>query len=170
MIESLIKSETRRKLLIKFFVNIAIKGHLNQLAGEFEESTNSVRKELNNLTKANFLTRNSVDNRVEYRANIKHPLFKDIQNILKKYLGIEHLIEVVLSKMGYVHEIYLIGDLANGKLGNQIDVLVVGENLNTTYISEIQNKLSIILKKKIAIIHSNNSDINIDKLLVYSVV
>lgn len=55
MLNIIIKSETRQKLLIKFFINIANTGYLNQLANEFSESTNSVRKELNNLTKAKFL-------------------------------------------------------------------------------------------------------------------
>ena len=167
MIESLIKSGTRRKLLIKFFVNIANTGYLNQLAGEFDESTNSVRKELNNLTKANYLKRKLVNNKVIYSANKKHPLFSDLQKIIKKYLGIEYLIELVLIRMGVVNEIYLLGDLAKGILGDQMDVLVVGDNLNSSYISEIENKLSNILNKKVVIIHSNNSKINVDKLLVF---
>ena len=52
MLESLITSKTRLRLLIKFFINIANKGYLNSLANEFGESTNSVRKELNNLSSA----------------------------------------------------------------------------------------------------------------------
>ena len=52
MLESLIKSKTRLRLIVKFFVNITNKGYLNSLANEFGESTNSVRKELNNLSSA----------------------------------------------------------------------------------------------------------------------
>ena len=55
MLESLITSKTRLRLLIKFFLNIANKGYLNSLANEFGESTNSVRKELNNLSSAGYL-------------------------------------------------------------------------------------------------------------------
>ena len=57
MLETLITSKTRLRLLIKFFINIANKGYLNSLANEFGESTNSVRKELNNLTSAGYLKR-----------------------------------------------------------------------------------------------------------------
>ena len=101
MIESIIKSQTRQKLLIKFFVNIANTGYLNQLADEFSESTNSVRKELNNLTKANFLLKKTVQNKVLYQANKNHPLFNDLHSIVKKYLGIEDLVSTVLEKMGF---------------------------------------------------------------------
>ena len=64
MLESIITSKTRLNLLIKFFVNIANKGYLNSLASEFGESTNSVRKELNNLTDAGYLNRTESNNKV----------------------------------------------------------------------------------------------------------
>ena len=55
MLNKLITSKTRLRLLIKFFVNISNEGYLNGLANEFGESTNSVRKELNNLSSAGYL-------------------------------------------------------------------------------------------------------------------
>ena len=45
MLNSLITSKTRLRMLIKFFVSAANKGYLNGLASEFNESTNSIRKE-----------------------------------------------------------------------------------------------------------------------------
>ena len=65
MLETLITSKTRIRLLIKFFVNIANKGYLNSLASEFGESTNSVRKELNNLSSAGYLQKYN-----EYKCSI----------------------------------------------------------------------------------------------------
>ena len=62
MLESIITSKTRLNLLVKFFLNIANKGYLNSLANEFGESTNSVRKELNNLTSAGYLTKKEINN------------------------------------------------------------------------------------------------------------
>ena len=69
------------RLLIKFFLNIANKGYLNGLANEFGESTNSVRKELNNLSSAGYLEKHSENNKVIYKANSSHALFKIIQNV-----------------------------------------------------------------------------------------
>tara|TARA_X000000368_G_C22961306_1_gene681127 strand:- start:577 stop:1086 length:510 start_codon:yes stop_codon:yes gene_type:complete len=168
MIDSIIKSQTRQKLLIKFFVNIANTGYLNQLADEFSESTNSVRKELNNLTKANFLLKKTIQNKVVYQANKNHPLFYDIQNIIKKYLGIEDLVSTVLERMGSVREIFLLGDLANGIYAEQIDVLITGNNLNLEYISDLEDRLCNLLNKKVVIVSSSSSKIKIDKLLVFS--
>ena len=168
MINAIIKSQTRRKLLIKFFVNIANTGYLNQLAEEFSESTNSVRKELNNLTEANFLKKEFFKNKVIYSANINHPLFNEIHNIVKKYLGIEKMVQTVLDKMGNINEIFLLGDFASGIDSDQIDVLITGSKLNTDYIGELEIKLSSLLKKKVVIVGSSSSNIRINKLLVFS--
>ena len=168
MIDAIIKSQTRRKLLIKFFINIANTGYLNQLAEEFSESTNSVRKELNNLASANYLTKTTSKNKVIYRANTKHPLFLEIQNIVKKYLGIEKLIEAVIEKMGEIDQIYLLGDYAMGVDSDQIDILITGKRLNLDYIVDLETKINKILNKKVVIITSFSSEIRIEKLLVFS--
>ena len=168
MIDAIIKSQTRRKLLIKFFINIANTGYLNQLAEEFSESTNSVRKELNNLTQANYLNKEYVKNKVIYRANVKHPLFSELQNIVKKYLGIEEMVQTVLNRMGKFDEIFLLGDYAKGIDSDQIDVLITGFDLNTDYIHELEITVSELLKKRVVIITSSSSNIKIEKLLVFS--
>ena len=41
-------------MLIKFFVSAANNGYLNGLANEFNESTNSIRKELNNYERKKY--------------------------------------------------------------------------------------------------------------------
>ena len=55
MLNQLITSKTRLRLLIKFFISQANRGYLNGLANEFNESTNSIRKELNHLSEAGYL-------------------------------------------------------------------------------------------------------------------
>ena len=105
MLESLITSKTRLRLLVKFFINIANKGYLNSLANEFGESTNSVRKELNNLSSAGYLEKHNQNNKVIYKANASHPLFKIIQKIVHKHLGIEEILETVYNKIGEVKKI-----------------------------------------------------------------
>ena len=44
MLEELITSKTRLRLLIKFFISQANRGYLNGLAAEMGESTNAIQK------------------------------------------------------------------------------------------------------------------------------
>ena len=55
MIDSLITSKTRIKLLVKFFLNPNNMAYLRELEGEFGESSNAIRLELNRLEDAQML-------------------------------------------------------------------------------------------------------------------
>ena len=114
MLETIIKSKTRLNLLVKFFVNIANEGYLNSLATEFGESTNSVRKELNSLTKAGYLDKKTINNKIFYSANVNHPLFETLQSVVRKHLGIEDIVNRILNNIGIVEKILLLGDYAKG--------------------------------------------------------
>ena len=110
MLNSLITSKTRLRLLIKFFISQANKAHLNGLANEFGESTNSIRKELNNLFDAGYLLKSKSNNKIEYNVNPKHPLYKTMRKVVMKHLGLEDIVETVLEKMGAIEKIILIGE------------------------------------------------------------
>ena len=157
MLESLITSKTRLRLLIKFFINIANKGYLNSLANEFGESTNSVRKELNNLTSAGYLKKKSENNKVIYKANTSHPLFKIIQKIVHKHLGIQEILEKIYNRIGDVKKIMILGDYAQGIDSGLIEILIVGENINKEYLSDISPKIEKKIKRKVSFFVSNKS-------------
>lgn len=150
MLENLITSKTRLRLLIKFFISQANHGYLNGLATEMGESTNSIRKELNNLHDAGYLKKVKVNNKVEYKANTKHPMFEILQKIVLKHLGIQEIIEAVLSKIGDVRKIILIGDYARGIDSGSIEIFLIGENLNMQYITNLESKVEKLIKRKIS--------------------
>lgn len=157
MLESLITSKTRLRLLIKFFINITNKGYLNSLASEFGESTNSVRKELNNLSSAGYLEKKNVRNKVIYKANVSHPLFQVIQKIVHKHLGIEEILERIYNRTGDVKKIMILGDYAKGIDSGVIEILVVGKNINKDYLEEISPKIQEKIKRKVNFFVSNES-------------
>lgn len=151
MLESLITSKTRLRLLVKFFVNAANQAHMRGLADEFGESTNAIRKELNNLSEAGYLEKKAVGNRIDYRANIDHPLFQSLQSIVRKYLGLDIIVEKVLNRMGEVNQVWLIGDYALGKDSGLIEVEVVGQDLNKDYAMQLSDKVSELVGRKVHI-------------------
>jgi len=157
MLDSLITSKTRLRLLIKFFVNITNKGYLNSLANEFGESTNSVRKELNNLSSAGYLEKEIENNKVIYRANSDHPLYSVIQKIVHKHLGIEDILESIINRIGNIKKIMILGDYAKGIDSGLIEVLIVGDNLDKKYLDEISPKIENRIKRKVSFFVSNKT-------------
>ncbi len=76
MINALITSETRIKLLRKFFLNSSTRAHLRGLETEFGESSNAIRIELNRFEEAGLLHSLRDGNKKIYQANATHPLFQ----------------------------------------------------------------------------------------------
>tara|TARA_Y100001935_G_C17197530_1_gene453317 strand:- start:343 stop:861 length:519 start_codon:yes stop_codon:yes gene_type:complete len=150
LLGELITSKTRLRLLIKFFVSQANKGHLNGLANEMGESTNGIRKELNHLQRAGYLKKLRVNNKVEYKANTNHPLFETLRKVVFKHLGLEDLVEKVLERMGNVDQIILIGDYAKGNDSGLIEVFLIGKDLNMEYISQLENKIEDLIGRKVS--------------------
>jgi hypothetical protein len=126
MLESIITSKTRIQLLLRFFMNPERTAYLRELASEMGESSNGIRVELDRLEKAKLLESVPNGRTVSYRANTLHPLFADIQNIVKKTLGIDRLIDDVIARLGEVRLAFITDDYARGIDSGVIDLVLVG--------------------------------------------
>ena len=150
MLNTLITSKTRLRMLIKFFINTTNKGYLNGLATEFNESTNSIRKELNNLSSAGYLLKSKSNNRVIYNANKKHPLFKVLQKVIKQHLGIDEIVTTILEKLGDVKSVAIIGDYAKGIDSGTIHVVLLGDRIDVGYLKDLVEKIEKKITRKVS--------------------
>ncbi len=165
MLETLITSKTRIKLLLKFFLNPETRAYLRELATEFGESTNAIRVELNRLTDAKLLEKGSNGRTVMYHANTTHSFFKDIQSVVKKYIGIDTLAEELIAKLGDVQAAYVIGDYAKGKDSGLIDLVLVGD-IDEDKLKEVTAKTEKLIDRKIRTLVLKQSDLEkLDKRL-----
>ena len=149
MLDTLITSKTRLKLLLKFFLNSGSTAHLRNLETEFGESTNAIRLELNKFEEAGLLQSEVKGNKKVFRANTTHPLFSDIHNILLKTIGFDQIIDRVVTKLGNVEQAYVTGDFARGKDAPIIDLVLVGEAINQEYLARLAGKTENLIKRKI---------------------
>lgn len=151
MLEYLITSRTRVKMLLKFFLNSHSKAHLRGLAEEFGESTNSIRHELNNLSKAGYLVSNGKGNIIEYSANIDHPLYPELKNLVHKHMGIDKIIDNIVNKMisrlGQLESAFITGDYACGKDSGIIDLVLVGKINSENLLGYVQKAEGLINRK-----------------------
>lgn len=148
MLDILITSKTRIKLLLKFFLNEQNKAYLRNLEAEFGESSNGIRVELNKFEQAGLLETKSEGNKKIFQANTAHPMFSDIRNILMKYTGLDKIIEEVIIKLGNVEAVYLVGELAKGIDSPIIDLLFVG-HINKNYLLGLTEKAEKLIHKKV---------------------
>ena len=147
-------------MLIKFFVSAANNGYLNGLASQFNESTNSIRKELNNLSAAGYLLKSKENNRVVYNANTSHPMFDVLQKIVRQHLGLEEIVETVIKRIGDVDQIALTGKYAMGIDSGNIEIIINGSKVNNEYLKNIKSKIKKKIGREVTFILNQKLDSN----------
>ena len=148
MIETLISSKTRIKLLLKFFLNSSNTSYLRGLETEFGESSNAIRIELNRLENAGMLTSSVQGNKKFFSANTQHPLYREVHNILLKYIGFDKIIENVIERLGDVEKVFVTGAFAKGLDSQIIDLIFIG-NINKSYLIELIDKVEKLIHRKV---------------------
>lgn len=146
-------------------MNPITKVYLRQLQKELNVSSNTVRIELKKLSDMK-LIQTAVDEDLKvkkYEANVFHPLYKNLRDIIYKYNGIDHLIEDVFFKLGNLREVYLTGDIAEGKSSPFIDLVVVGD-VDRIYFNKLIEKAELLLDKKIRTAFYDYTTFNFEKL------
>jgi len=149
VLEALITSKTRIKLLLKFFLNANSSSYLRNLETEFGESTNAIRLELNRFENAGLLTTHAEGNRKYYQANQEHPLFPDINSLIRKFIGLDQIIEKVIKKLGMLEKVYICGAFACGRNSDIIDLIFVGPSVDHGYLQRLVQKVEKLIERRV---------------------
>jgi len=148
LFSGLISSKTRIKLLVRFFFNPKTRSYLRELAKEFNISTNSVREELNQLTRTKLLKSEKNGRQVFYMANESHPLYPELKSMVGKVMGIDQVVDGIVNRLGDLELAYLLDDYAEGKDTGIIDLLFVGK-IDEYHLSDLSRKTERYTRRKI---------------------
>jgi predicted transcriptional regulator len=148
LLTGLIASKTRIKLLMRLFFNPKARAYLRELAKEFNVSTNAVREELNQLKKTNLLKSEKNGRQVYYMANTEHALFPELKSMVSKVMGIDQVIDSIVTRLGNLEKAYLVDDYAEGKDTGIIDIILIG-NIDPYHLSDLSRKTERYIKRKI---------------------
>lgn len=132
---------------MRFFLNPEVSSYLRALEEDFGESTNAIRIELNRFEAAGFLVSWEDKNKKMFGANQRHPLFRDIQSILRKHTGIDTIVDKVIRNLGSIESAYLIG-LVNAKIvRSPIELIIFGENIDLEYLLSLTSKAELMINR-----------------------
>ena len=148
LLSGLIASKTRIKLLMRFFFNPKARSYLRELAKEFNISTNAVREELNQLKKTNLLKSEKNGRQVYYMANTEHALFPELTSMVSKVMGIDQVIDSIMTRLGNLEKAYLVEDYAKGKDTGIIDIILVGD-IDHYHLNDLSRKTERYIRRKI---------------------
>ena len=133
---------------MRLFFNPKTRSYLRELAKEFNVSSNAVREELNQLKSTNLLKSEKNGRQVYYMANTEHSLFPELKSMVSKVMGIDLVIDGIVSRLGDLERAYLIDDYAEGKDTGIIDILLVG-NIDPYHLNDLSRKTERYIQRKI---------------------
>jgi len=96
-----------------------------------------------------------------YRANTNHPLFEEIHKLLLKHTGIDHVVERIVNQIGGLQSAYLTGAFAKGNDSPLIDILLIGDGIERTYLAQLIDKVEGLINRKIRYIIAKPEEENI---------
>jgi len=103
MLDEIIPSKTRRKILSLFLNNINEAYHLRRIGREVEEEINAVKRELDILEKAKILKKEKRLNKSIYSINTKHLYFDELLKLQAKHSQLAMELRKNASLLGKVH-------------------------------------------------------------------
>ena len=151
MLDSLITSKMRVQILMRLFLDPSRRSYLRELAQDFHASPGHVRTELQQLTGAGLLSSEREGRQVQYRADSSHPLFPELQSMVRKALGMDQIIDSIVERLGDVDSAYVTGDYASGLDTGIIDLVLVGD-INRDNLDDLVAKTERYIKRKIRVL------------------
>ncbi len=133
MLQSIIVSRCRIKLLQTFLGNPTEIFYVRQLVRTTGEEINAVRRELTRMEAEEMVFKENRGNRLYYWFNNQHPLYIDLLSMVSKTIGLGGAIVTKKSRLGQIKLAMLSGRLARGLPTKEgaVDLLLVGKiNLN----------------------------------------
>lgn len=144
----LITSKTRIRILMRLFLNPKESAYMRELSTEFKISPSQIKSELDQLKNASLLTSRKSGRQLMFQANSEHPVFSELQSMVKKALGMEHIIESIITRLGNLEKALLIDDYAEGKDTGIIDLVLIGD-LDQNNLQDLTKKTEKYIDRKI---------------------
>ncbi len=150
MLEQLITSRTRSKILELFLSEPDLEIHLREIARKIEENINSTRRELNHLEDNSILISRKDGNQRYFKINKANLIYPDLKNIFLKTGGVGNAIRNSLVEIGKIQYCFIYGSYARHteKAESDLDIFIVGD-VDENKLIPVVNSLEKKLKREI---------------------
>ena len=129
MLETLLSSRVRTKVLKSLVLSPQRGYNAHQLSIDIHENYSAVWKELVRLEKAGILNSTVKSNAKEYELNPDCPIASELRSIVLKTAGIGTLVQSSLQKAEGVKALFIFGSFAAGSADqlSDLDLMVIGQ-------------------------------------------
>ena len=159
LFNGLITSRVRARILMRLFLNPEQNAYLRELAKEFDVSPSQVKEELDNMSEVGLLSSEKNGRQINYSANTQHSLFPELHSMVKKAMGMDKILDSIISRLGRLEQAFVIDDYAEGKDSGLIDLVLIGE-IDRDNLEDLVAKTERYIQRKIRTLVMTGDDLN----------
>ncbi len=141
----LLFGRTRGAILALLYGHADQSFYTRQIARELDASVGAVQRELENLSKVGLIVRTSVGSQVFYQANRDAPVFREMQALVNKTIGVFGILRSALHSLSKrIVVAFVYGSVAREEetVQSDVDLMVVGK----ATLDEVLSQLSTVDK------------------------
>jgi predicted nucleotidyltransferase len=76
-----------------------------------------------------------------------------------QFVGLDQIVDQIIKKLGNLDQVYLTGDLAEGKNSPFVDLVIVG-NVDKVYMYKLIEKVEPLIQKKVRVASFSKEEFN----------
>ena len=128
ILPEILSSRVRAEIFRILFSDGNSELHAREIQRRSGMSIAAVQDELKKLDRLGLINMRHSSNRVYYRSNQEHPLYREIHNLVLKTCGLSDQLKDAL-KDTKIRIAFIFGSIANGteKAGSDVDLIVIGD-------------------------------------------
>lgn len=128
MLNKILVSEVRVKILKLLLLNPKTSFHIRAIVRNVDAEINAVRRELENLFEVSLVTRRQSSNKIFYQINTEHPFYTELLSLVAKEDGIGAAIMKKAKQIGDISYAMLSLEFLRGRKSSalDVDIFIVG--------------------------------------------
>ncbi|HLK81911.1 MAG TPA: nucleotidyltransferase domain-containing protein [Xanthobacteraceae bacterium] len=145
-------SNVQQRVLALIFGHPERSFYTSEIVRSVHSGTGAVERELSRLQHSGLVTVERIGNQKHYRANRESPIFKELQGIVLKTVGLtEPLRQSLATYADKIKTAFVYGSVAKGTdtARSDIDLMVIGEGLTYTDLYEGLQKAENALRRHV---------------------
>ncbi len=145
-------TKAQQKVLALLFGQADRSFYLNEVVRHAAMGRGVISRELSKLCDAGLLVVTKKGNQNHYQANAASPIFYELKQIIQKTMGVTGILQQGLADLlPNLEHAFIYGSIAKGEdhAGSDVDVMLVGNNLNYSEIMQLIEPVETQLQRAV---------------------
>jgi predicted nucleotidyltransferase len=146
-------SKVQQRVLALIFSQPDRSFYMSEIMRNVASGTGAVERELSRLQRSGLVSVHRIGNQKHYQANRESPIFEELQSLVVKTVGLAEPVRKSLEPFAdKISAAFIYGSVAKSTdtAGSDIDLMVIGDDLNYSELYTALQDVETVLRRKVS--------------------